>query len=162
MSDKDFLQWIHSRLEHVHGENPNYDYMHWLQKIIDSYQDIESHKADADSLNALFDMQHGRVREAEQLWRDNNPGNEMVMPDLGKLVQWLMDDREKYKADADRLAEVMKDFAEYGTRHDLNPTTRFGMKEQYRLMWAIDRFRSMDNYVKDIARAALAAHEAQS
>ena len=68
-------------------------------------------------------------------------------------------DRDKYKADADGLAEVMKDFAEYGTRHDLNPTTRFGMKEQARLMWAIDRFRSMDNYVKDKARAALAAHQ---
>jgi hypothetical protein len=37
MSDKDFLQWILSRLEHVHGENPNYDYMQKLQAIINSY-----------------------------------------------------------------------------------------------------------------------------
>jgi hypothetical protein len=37
MSDKDFLQWILSRLEHVHGENPNYDYMQKLRAIINSY-----------------------------------------------------------------------------------------------------------------------------
>jgi hypothetical protein len=85
-----------------------------------------------------------------------------ILEQMGRDIIELTEERDKYKADADRLAEVMKDFAEYGTRHDLNPTTRFGMKEQDRLMWAIDCFRSMDNYVKDIARAALAAHEAQS
>ena len=34
MRDKDFLQWIHDRLEHQHGENPNYDYMSKLRAII--------------------------------------------------------------------------------------------------------------------------------
>ena len=34
MRDKEFLQWIHDRLEHVHGENPLYDYMHKLRAII--------------------------------------------------------------------------------------------------------------------------------
>jgi hypothetical protein len=77
------------------------EYTYWGEQALIKYAAL---KADADSLNALFDMQHGRVREAEQLWRDNNPGNELVMPDLGKLVQWLVDDRAKYKADADRLA----------------------------------------------------------
>lgn len=34
MRDRDFLIWIHERLEHVHGENPHKDYMHKLRKII--------------------------------------------------------------------------------------------------------------------------------
>ena len=34
MDDKDFLCWIHERLEHVHGESPLKDYMHKLRAII--------------------------------------------------------------------------------------------------------------------------------
>ena len=34
MKDRDFLIWIHERLEHVHGENPLVDYMHKLRAII--------------------------------------------------------------------------------------------------------------------------------
>ena len=34
-TDKQFLRWIHQRLQHHHGENPWYDYMHKLRCIID-------------------------------------------------------------------------------------------------------------------------------
>ena len=34
MKDKEFLQWIHDRLQHQHGENPYVDYMHKLRAII--------------------------------------------------------------------------------------------------------------------------------
>ena len=34
MKDRDFLKWIHERLEHVHQENPLMDYMHKLRAII--------------------------------------------------------------------------------------------------------------------------------
>lgn len=34
MNDKEFLQWIHDRLEHVHKENPLVDYMWKLRAII--------------------------------------------------------------------------------------------------------------------------------
>lgn len=34
MKDREFLQWIHARLECVHGENINVDYMHKLRAII--------------------------------------------------------------------------------------------------------------------------------
>lgn len=36
MKDKLFLAWIHERLELIHSENPNYDYMHKLRSIIDA------------------------------------------------------------------------------------------------------------------------------
>lgn len=36
MRDKDFLCWIHERLEKVHGESPLVDYMHKLRAIIKS------------------------------------------------------------------------------------------------------------------------------
>ncbi|CAL9965174.1 hypothetical protein VPHD479_0095 [Vibrio phage D479] len=34
MLDRDFLIWIHERLENVHGEHPQTDYMHKLRAII--------------------------------------------------------------------------------------------------------------------------------
>lgn len=34
MKDRDFLMWIHARLEHVHKEISTVDYMHKLRAII--------------------------------------------------------------------------------------------------------------------------------
>lgn len=34
MKDREFLIWIHSRLEKVHGENRDVDYMHKLRAVI--------------------------------------------------------------------------------------------------------------------------------
>lgn len=34
MKDREFLIWIHERLEHVHHERPIVDYMHKLRAII--------------------------------------------------------------------------------------------------------------------------------
>jgi hypothetical protein len=34
MNDREYLTWLHERLEHVHGESPLYDYMHKLRAII--------------------------------------------------------------------------------------------------------------------------------
>jgi len=34
MKDRDFLIWIHERLEHVHNEQPLTDYMHKLRSVI--------------------------------------------------------------------------------------------------------------------------------
>lgn len=33
---KELLTFIYNRLIHVHGENPNYDYMHALKEIIEA------------------------------------------------------------------------------------------------------------------------------
>lgn len=38
MKDANFLRWIHSRLEHQHGENPDVDYMIRLRQIADEVE----------------------------------------------------------------------------------------------------------------------------
>ena len=37
MTNKEFLQWVHDRMQFVHSENPNVAYMHKLRSIIDGY-----------------------------------------------------------------------------------------------------------------------------
>jgi len=34
MKDREYLMWLHERLEHVHGESSLVDYMHKLRAII--------------------------------------------------------------------------------------------------------------------------------
>ena len=34
MSDREFLMWLHERLEHIHKESPCVGYMHKLRAII--------------------------------------------------------------------------------------------------------------------------------
>ncbi len=46
MTNGEFLKWIHLRMVEIHGENPNYDYMHKLLKIsnvIDAYEQRIGH-----------------------------------------------------------------------------------------------------------------------
>lgn len=45
-------------------------------------------------LNALFEMQQKRMGEAIKLWQKRNPGNDLVWPDLGRLLTWLMEQVE--------------------------------------------------------------------
>lgn len=42
MNDKEFLQWIHDRLEHMHKENPFYDYMWRLRAVIKNTAPVNS------------------------------------------------------------------------------------------------------------------------
>lgn len=46
MTDKEHLQWIYDRLEHVHGENPKVDYMLRLKMIIDSLPEPKNNHED--------------------------------------------------------------------------------------------------------------------
>lgn len=34
IADKHFLIWLHKRLQHIHNEDPCFDYMHKLRAII--------------------------------------------------------------------------------------------------------------------------------
>lgn len=45
----------------------------------------------ADELEALFRLQETRMSEAVAAWRAEDPENrQLVMPDLGALLEWLM------------------------------------------------------------------------
>ena len=41
MFDKEFLEWIHARLEYVHGEDKNVDYMRKLHAIIEGMDEFK-------------------------------------------------------------------------------------------------------------------------
>lgn len=68
---------------------PNDDGTNLLAALIRRAQDAESHAAELD---ALFDLQWKRTRQAEAAWRMEAPTErDHVMPDLGALLEWLMD-----------------------------------------------------------------------
>lgn len=56
--------------------------------MVDDLKDSE--RQELEELRALIDLQHTRTLEADELWRRAHPGNELVLPDLGELVGWLM------------------------------------------------------------------------
>lgn len=62
--------------------------------------------AKLEELEQLFDLTHAADMRAVVVWRGNNPGNELVLPDHVDLVTWLMD----RLADADA---ALRPFAEF-------------------------------------------------
>lgn len=53
MKDKDFLQWLHGRLNYVHKENTNVDYMLKLQAIINN---LDENKTTPNSVPSTINM----------------------------------------------------------------------------------------------------------
>ncbi len=54
MNDRDFLMWLHERLEYVHKEKDLYDFMHKLRAIIASTdKDKNSKSSCTNSLESL-------------------------------------------------------------------------------------------------------------
>jgi hypothetical protein len=49
-----------------------------------------SKEEECDELKKLFDLQWTRMREATVFWQQRNPGNDLVWPDLGTLLDWLV------------------------------------------------------------------------
>jgi hypothetical protein len=59
-----------------------------VRRRIKSY--VGAVQQDNDELNRLFRLQQTRMHEATAAWRKANPGNELVLPDLGDLLTWLL------------------------------------------------------------------------
>lgn len=57
MKDRDFLIWIHERLEHVHKEKPLVDYMHKLRCIIKDYPSEIYTPNDGRGTNSMKELQ---------------------------------------------------------------------------------------------------------
>jgi hypothetical protein len=49
---------------------------------------------DGLELQRLFDLQQTRMKKATKAWRKANPGNDLVSPDLGKLLDWLLEKKK--------------------------------------------------------------------
>ncbi len=63
--------------------------------IIEKNKRLKQLENDLDDLQATFDLQQTRMTQAIKAWRDANPGNELVKPDLGKLLEWLLTDKNE-------------------------------------------------------------------
>lgn len=52
-----------------------------------------------DDYDQLFSMQYTADMRGVALWRAANPGNELVLPDQGKLIFWLLQEITRMQAD---------------------------------------------------------------
>lgn len=48
-------------------------------------------RAENKEFKKLFVLQRTRMKEADAYWHQYHPGQELVLPDLGKLLEWLME-----------------------------------------------------------------------
>lgn len=66
---------------------------------------IQQLTIDNEEYTLLFNLQHTRTREADNLWQEAT-GNRDMLPDLGVLIQWLLD---RIKALESQLAAKQED-----------------------------------------------------
>lgn len=79
-------------------------YAAMLRQVMEERDKLRDELAEA---RRLFDLQQKRMAEAVAEWRMMNPGNDLVQPDLGALLHWLMEERKAAIRDADdRLIEL--------------------------------------------------------
>ena len=64
---------------------------------------VKSLEAENKELKELFDLQHKRSLEADQLWQEST--GETCMPDLGKLLDWFMKKQKQLQAENKELKE---------------------------------------------------------
>ncbi len=70
-TNADFLGWIHERLEHTHGENPNFDYMRKLRRLSEGQIGARTLQDETD------DVPLGKW---QKVWAWNNPPREGLEP----------------------------------------------------------------------------------
>lgn len=69
---------------------------------------IMTDKEQIESLEATFDLRWKADIRAIKMWREANPGNDLVMPDHADLVCWLLDELSKLREKL-RVANIMLD-----------------------------------------------------
>jgi hypothetical protein len=65
-----------------------------IAELDDLERRLDEALKDNQELRGLFDLQHTRYGEAEKLWRRAAPGRNLTSPDLGRLLEWLMQERK--------------------------------------------------------------------
>lgn len=63
-------------------------------------------RAEVAELQALIDLQRTRMDAARALWQDAHPEKKNVWPDLGDLLEWLMQERDAALSLPDAAEEV--------------------------------------------------------
>ncbi len=67
---------------------------------------LKDRSEELDQLNELFDLQQTRMSTASEAWRAAHPGMENVLPDLGELLQWMLDERVAAEKTLKELTEA--------------------------------------------------------
>jgi hypothetical protein len=80
---------------------------------------LEAAEAKVKEYQSLFDLQHTRTLKADKLWQDAHTEECHVYPDLGKLIDWMLDEisgwRHRAKLAEDSF-ENAKKFGENATK----------------------------------------------
>lgn len=81
--DRDFLMWIHERLQNVHGEKELYDYMHRLRCIIANIPDWRVTPNDGRGTNGLETLKQALITQKAKEIEDEREYTEQELEDLG-------------------------------------------------------------------------------
>lgn len=85
-----------------------------LRPVISDH--VAAVEADRDGLRRLFDLQQTRMMEATERWRAESPvQRELIAPDLGDLLAWLMARADRAEAEVKRLSNARLVMAIFGT-----------------------------------------------
>jgi hypothetical protein len=82
-------------------------------------------------------------------------------PDLGIVIDTVLDDRDALRARVDELESFVVDLAFHGTRHDLNPTMNMADVDVLYTGMS-DYLRSMDETIRRRAKALLPEKETKA
>ena len=68
-----------------------------------------------EELESLFDLQQSRMEEATRVWQEST-GNKGILPDLGQLLEWLLDERSRK---INQVRYLRKQIKEVAARRDM-------------------------------------------
>ncbi len=98
---KEFLNFIYKRMENVHGENPNVDYMHRLKEIIESEPTFDIHINDvkgvlikelkANAQESIQEEDYETARQYMNAYNDIQKANNMSDIDMALMKQGMID-----------------------------------------------------------------------
>lgn len=82
----------------------------------------EALKTENKEYELVFDAQWAADQRAIKMWREANPGNDLVWPDGAKLSLWLMEQLEQAKQyiDPEQHPEFYDKLTDVGTQDCLN------------------------------------------
>ena len=87
MSDKTLIE----KYDKASHDEKRKMYLIALSMLTEYRKSTDDLRGRNQELEQLFDLQHRRIVKADELWRAAHPGNDNIVPDLGRLIDWLLD-----------------------------------------------------------------------